>query len=711
MPPDDLDDHREGGSAGGRVRDSITRTIDTLRNDPTVRLMVLGALIGAGAGVVAGAFDATVALAGRLVLGTATPALGGVSRWGVLVGPVVGGFLAGVAIRYGTREGRPMGIADVVEATWNRGGSLSLRNGLATALGAAAAVGGGQSAGREGPVVQLAGALSSHICRRLGVPRNRARVLVAAGAAAGIAASFNTPVGAAFFALEIILGNFAMNMFGPVVAATVTGTVVGQALLGDRIALQLPEFGVRHPVELLFYLVLGGLCGGLALLFRRVLRVADRQMLRLPLPPMLRPVAAGLVVGLMAWAGMHAVMGNGYRYMELVIRGEAGQTLPLLLLVLVAKLVATGLTNAGRTGAGLFAPALFLGAVGGTAFGTLVNSAWPTVTESAGAYGMVGMGAVAAAVSHSPITIALMLFEMTRNYEVILPLLLALAVAGIVVSAFGGDSLYIEQLELRGVKLERNREQMVMYDFTVGDLIRTESRRTVSPETSFDELVGCFLQEYEDEVYVVEPDGRLHGVVELLDIKHLLVDPRPGMRVVDVETRSIPTLRNEQSVAEALPLFFSADVDELPVVDDAGRLLGTLCERDVLGALDREVLRHDALLARVESGDAGNRRTDFFELPPGHVMAGVPVTESMAGQTLRELALTRRYRVMVLAVVRPGADGGREQRLPADAELALLPRDRLVVVGPRADVDALCSGAEDPAPTEELPRGGSDGRT
>ncbi len=687
-----------------RAADSLARGIETLQRDPTVRLMALGVLIGAAGGLVAFVFDFAVAALGELIHGIADPELGGGHRLAALLGPVVGGLIAGLAVRYGTREGQPFGIPDVIDATWNRHGTLSLRNGAATALGAAAAIGGGQSGGREGPVVQLAGAVSSHLCRRLGVPRNRARVLVAAGAAAGIAASFNTPVGAAFFALEIILGNFAMNMFGPVVAATVTGTVVGQALLGDRVALHLPEFGVQHPVELVFYLLLGGLCGGLALLFRWSLFAIEDRWSRIQLPAWVRPGVTGLLVGVIAFAGIPAVMGNGYFYMEALVRGETGQSGAVLVLVLVAKLVATGLTNAGRTGAGLFAPSLFLGAVLGTAYGTLVHGAWPGLTESAGVYGMVGMGAVAAAMTHSPITIALMLFEMTRNYEVILPLLLTLAVAGIVVSAFGGESLFVEQLARRGVKLVHGREELVLYDITVGDLLRASPANTVAPDTPFEDLAACFLHQHDDEVFVVEAGGRLHGVVELLDIKHLLMQPREGLRAVDVETRDIPRLSPGQPVAEAMPLFFQADVDELPVVDDEGRLVGTLHERDVVGALDREVLRHDALLARVESEQDGERRTDFLELPPGQVLGAVFVRRGLAGQSLRELDLTRRYHATVLAVVRPHPQTGKEERHCAEADFVVEEGDRLVVMGPRADVDMLCAGAEDLARTEEVPR-------
>ena len=705
-PPDIPIGGRGGEALRGiaALRTTIERVVRTLRTDPTSQLMVLGAVIGLFSGLVAGGFDWAIQQVGIWVLGSSEPSAARPLGLAPLYGPILGGIVAGVAIRWGTRRGQPASISDVIDATCNRGGSLSLRNGAATALGAVAAVGGGQSGGREGPVVQLSAAVASHLCRRVGVPPNRARVLVAAGAAAGIAASFNTPVGAAFFALEIILGNFAMNLFGPVVAATVAGTVVGQALLGDRVALALPTFALKSPVELPLYALLGGLAGGLSLLLRRLLWLAEDQMKRLPLPTFLHPAVAGLAVGIVAMLGMHQVMGNGYAGMELMIRDEYGLGFWMLLLLLVAKLVTTAITSAGRSGVGLFAPSLFLGTVLGVAFGHGVHGMWPDLTESAGAYGIVGMGAVTAAVTQSPITIMLMIFEMTRNYQVILPMLLALAVAGIVVTAFGGGSVYVEKLKRSGIRLDRGREDLVIHDLKVADLMREGDLATIRPDAPFEELAALLLIHREDEVWVVEEDGRLHGLVALLDIRAHLIHPKPGLRVADVETRSVPAVRPDQSVAEALPLFFRAEVDDLPVIDLQGRLLGVLSERDVVGALDREVLRHDALLARVQSDEPdGGRHTDFFELPPGQVMRSIEVGEAMAGQTLRELLLTRRYHATVIAVSREDPVTGRNLRLPADADLVLIAGDRLVVVGPREDIDALGIDQDDLAETEEVP--------
>jgi CIC family chloride channel protein len=678
---------------------SLFPSMRLLRDDEMVRLMLVGVLIGAVGGLAAGVFDYAIVQAGRLFLGTGEPSLNAPPLWASLVMPAAGGLLAGLVIRYGTREARPTGIPDVIASTLKSGTPLSLRDGLFSALGGAISVGAGQSGGREGPVAQLAASAASKICRRLRIAPSRARVLVAAGAAAGIAASFNTPVAAAFFALEIVLGNFAMQMFGPVVAATVTGTVMGQVLLGQRVALHAPPFGLESPAELPLYLVLGLVCAFVAVLFKRLVFRCGELLERARIPSWLRPGLAGLAVGAAAAAGLHQVMGNGYAYIEALIGGELELDMGLLAMVLVAKLVATALTTAGAGGAGVFAPSLFLGAVTGTAFGALVHTLWPGLTESPGAYGLVGMGAVAAAVARAPITMTLMLFEMTGNYQVILPLLLTLAVAGLVDARLDDSSIYLEVLRRRGIDPDRSREELVMYDLRVRDIFRERDHLAVDKGAAFRDLAALFMHHRVREVFVIDEAGRLDGLVDIQNVKGLLCEPHDELTVADVETRGVPTMSPDQPLADALPLFFRADTDELPVVAADGRLLGVLHERDVIGAYNREILRQDALLARIESGPSHERQVDFFELPPGCVMRPVEVDEGLAGASLAELGLPARFGVTVLAVITLDETGER-RRFSASAHRRLERGDRLIAVGPEDSIKALVA---DPVAAGRVP--------
>jgi CIC family chloride channel protein len=658
-----------------------------LLEDPAARLMVAGVLIGAASGAAAGALDGLIRVVARATLGTDEASVAAVPPLVALVVPVLGGLVAGALVALGTQQGAGLGIADVMGAVSSQKLVLRLRDGVATALAAVAAVGSGHSGGRESPIVQLGAAVASRVCRALDLPARDARVLVAGGAAAGIAASFNTPIGAAFFAMEIVLGNFAMRLFAPVVAATVTGTVVGQALLGQRRTLSLPAFGLAHPGELPLYLLLGLVAGGVAVVFKRTLHASRARLASLPI--VVRPVVAGAAVGMAGALGVTAVMGNGYPFVEAVLSGTRVLPVAPLAAMLALKLVLSALTSGSGGGSGVFAPTLVIGALTGALVGEVLAGLGLVPMLSVGAFGTVGMGAVAAAVTHAPITMALMLFEMTGNYEIVLPLLLSLSVAGLVDAALDGDGLFQQQLTARGVALRHGREQLVLYDLKVSDLVR-EDVPVLEVDAPFAALARTLIAHRLDAVLVRHADGTYAGLVPLHDVKSHLADGGATLVAGDLIAAGVPTARPDQPVAEVLPLFSRADLDDLPVVDEAGRPVGLLRERDILAAYHAEVLGHDELLVRVKSGEEGGEK-HFFELPPGVGMASVAVTAALAGRTLRELDLPRQHGCTVVAAVQRAADG-RETRVVPSADLVVREGDRLVLLGPTAAVAQLAEG-------------------
>ncbi|MCB9679489.1 MAG: chloride channel protein [Alphaproteobacteria bacterium] len=664
------------------------QALDAIRRNEQTRLMLLGVLVGALGGVSAALFDGLTVLTGRLLLGTSEPSVADLPELQTIGGPVIGAIVVGAIVTWLVREQRPRGIADVIAAVGIQGGRVSSRDGVASAAAAAIAIGSGHSGGREGPIVQLASSLASTVCRRLDIAPRRVRVLVAAGAAAGIAASFNTPIGGAFFAMELLLGSFALEGFAPVVAATVTGTVVGQALLGERLALDLPPFDLVSPVELLIYPLLGVLCGGVAIGLKEIYLRAAEAWQDMPVPPVFRPVAPGLAAGLFAVFGLPAVMGNGYAFVERMLEGDASPAW-LLVLVLVAKVATTALSVAGRTGVGVFAPTLFVGAITGTLFGMAAQALLPGNVAPVGAYGMVGMGAVVAALAQSPITMALMLFEMTGNYQIVLPVLLTIAVSGVVFRAAEGRSLYLGQLRRAGIELDRKREELVMYELRVADVMRREIV-ALPVHAPFERLARKFLERRLRDVFVVDEEGRYHGLIDIQDVKGLLGQPHEELSVDDVERRDVPSLLPDLALAEAMPYFFRHDLEELPVVDEHGKLVGVLTERDVVAAYHREVLRKESLLARIESGMDAERRVDFLELPEGQRLGVMEVTAAYAGRTLRDLDLPGKFGVTVVAVDVWDPDRGRHGRIAARADLALHAQDRLVVLGPEPAVQDLC---------------------
>ncbi len=663
---------------------------DALRRQEASRLLAAGMVVGALGGVVAWAFDRVTQAVGHGLLGTEEPSMIPPVGWMIVAAPALAGLAAGLLIRFFTQSGSAQGISDLLARVQVHESRLSMRDGIVTAVAAALVVGGGQSGGREGPIVQASAALAGRVAERLGVRPADLPALLAAGAAAGIAASFDTPLGGAFFALEIILGSFAVEAFAPVVAATVTGTVVGEALLGDRVALHLPPFVLQHPVELFFYLVLGAASAGVAWALKQAVVHGSGRLADVPMPSWLRPGLAGLGVGLIAWLGMNPVMGNGYAYVEALLAGKGG-TMLFVTGLLAAKVFATMLTSAGRVGAGLFAPSLFVGAVTGTLFGMAVQVIWPGHTEAAGAYGMVGMGAVAAAVMSAPITMTLMLFEMTGNYQVILPLLLSLSVAGAVSASFRIRSIYEMQLERRGVVVSRTRESAALQHLKVADLLRADGFETVRSDEPMSALVTRFLARRVERLHVLDDNGRYLRTIDLQDVKGVLAQPptEHELRASDLSLRPPPALRPHQTLASVLPSFYETGFAELPVIDSEGRLVGILAERDVMATYHRESLRTSARHAHLVS-DAGDAQHDeHVELPQGQVVQVVDVGTAHAGRTLAELRLPAQCGCTVLAISAWSDTNQQRERLPADATRVLDARDRLVLVGPQEQVERL----------------------
>jgi CIC family chloride channel protein len=590
--------------------------------------------MGVLGGVAAGAFDRALVVIGELTLGSAEPAVAGIEPVRVLLATAATSLAAGLIGVLGTRRGRPQGIGDVIAAVRTREYPLDAREGLTGAVASALAVGGGQSAGREGPTAQLAASIAATVCDRPHVPRTTARTLIAAAAGAGIAASFNSPLGGAFFAMENLLGNFALEAFAPVVVASVVGTVVGQALLGDRLAVALPPMDIGHPIELVAYPALGVACGLVAIAFRASTRVAADALDRLPGPKWLRPLVPGLIAGGFAALGLHQVMGNGYGFVRDMIQREDA-TLELLLLVVAAKIVASAFAVAAKSG-GMFAATMFLGAVTGELVGAAFQTLFPHQLPSRAALAAVGMGGVAAAVA-------------------------------------------------------RVRDVM------------TARVTTIAADAPIASVAAKFLGQRTDEVFVVH-DGRLVGQVDIQDVKALLAAPEEASGTARSLARVVPALRLDDRVADAMERFFRAGTETLPVVDDKGRLLGSVAERDLVGALNREILRRDVLMARIAHGPADKRETDFLELPEGYTVEVVGA-DGAVGRTLRDLALPRREGVTVLAL--DLWDEARQQhvRSPPRQNYALGARDRLVMMGPIEKLRKLSLAIPvDPEPTEPTAR-------
>ncbi|MBZ5740485.1 chloride channel protein [Nocardioides mangrovi] len=423
-------------------------------------MLALALTIGAGAGLGAVAFRWLVLTFTRVFSGhddysdaghAAHPWLPGLGPWFVVAAPVVAGLLYGPLVHAFAREARGHGVPEVMDAVARRGGRIRPQVAVVKALASALCIGGGGSVGREGPIVQIGSALGSTLARLVRSDVEHTRLMVACGAAGGIAATFNAPLAGVFFAMELILVDFAARSFGMVVISSVTASVIGRAILGNDPFLTLPEFRVEHVSEYLLFALLGVLAGLVGVGFTRALyAIEDACDAVWRGPEWLRPAVGGIVLGLLLLA-LPEMYGVGYPVLG---NGVAGAyTVGFLVVLLLAKVVATSLTIGIGGSGGVFAPSLFIGAMLGAAFGQSAQALLPGVVGAAGAYGLIGMGAVFAGAARAPITAVVIMFELTGEYTIILPLMAAIVLATGISHLVSADSIYTLKLRRRGVDL------------------------------------------------------------------------------------------------------------------------------------------------------------------------------------------------------------------------------------------------------------------
>lgn len=628
-----------------------------------------------------------------------------VPLWRALAAPVVGGVLIAVIVLVNRAPAEGPGMGILIESVALRGGRVPPRSIIVSSLAAIVTVGSGGSLGREGPMIRLGAMISSFLGTRFHLPPHRVKILVGCGAAAGLAAAYNIPIGGALFAMEVILGNFALQIFGPIVAASVLSTLIARSFEGDAHRFAVPGYQLESPWEVLAYAGLGVICAVGSIVFVLGVRRLSRRISKIGMPDWLRPVLGMALFGVVALQVPHILEG-GQETTNAVILGRLPPisaipwhlSFPLLLLVLAGiKVVAVALTDGCGGVGGKFTPSLLFGALVGAAYGTGINAVWPTGTSGYPAYAAVGMAAIAAGTSHAPISAILILFEFTGNYDLILPLMVASIISSVISRKLYPYSIYTETLQRAGVDLNMRLEEAVLAGVTVRDLMRQDPE-TLRPADHYRTVVDRFFSAHRHRLFVVGDDRAFQGEVSLHDIKHVLEDPAQLTAVLahDLTTPSAHCLRPEERLDRAAEVFAHSDYERLPVLDGEDRFLGVLAKRDLLAVYAQEVLGRQAMLATFVS-DAGDEETrDFVELPPDFALRMVPVGASLVGRTLAEAQLPGRYGVRVIEIKR--GEGLREDRVIPGGETVFEAGDRLIVLGPTAQVERL--GSEPGAPRE-----------
>jgi CIC family chloride channel protein len=502
--------------------------------------------------------------------------------------PALGGLIVGCLVYFGAREAKGHGVPEVMEAVALRGGFIRKRVALIKILASAVCIGSGGSVGREGPIVQIGSSIGSSVAQIFKIPRLHMKTMVGCGAAAGIAATFNAPIAGVLFALEIILGDFGLMSFSPVVLSSVTATTISRHYFGDLPAFDIPEYSLVSLWEFCFYPLLGIVCGLVGIAFIKVLYTSEDLFERLPLPEWFKPAFGGALLGLIFLKFPH-VFGVGYGTINLTLVNSL--EFSLLLSLIGIKILATSVTIGTGGSGGIFAPSLFIGAMSGGSFGFLVNAFFPALSASPGAYALVAMGGVVAGTTHAPITAILILFELTAQYSIILPLMITCIIATIVASTLKRGSIYTVKLLRRGVHIETGREQSVLERLRVKDTM-LEDFFTVSEATPLQEIIETFKSRNASYLHMIDGNGQLSGIISFRDIRPILHEDSllPLIVAKDVATTDPLTVVPEDSLRRALEKMTSKGVNQLPVVQN-GRLVGTLPENNITAAYTRELVK------------------------------------------------------------------------------------------------------------------------
>lgn len=605
--------HRTEGSlpvqSGRRAALTWLRTSDT-------GLLVVALAIGAGAGLGAVAFRWLIVTFTQLFTGHQDYSLAGHAKdpglpflglWFVVLAPAVAGLLYGPLVYFFAREARGHGVPEVMYAVAQRGGRIPAKVALVKALASALCIGGGGSVGREGPIVQIGSALGSSIARTTGLTEERIRVCVACGAAGGIAATFNAPLAGVFFAMELILADFAARSFGMVVLASVTASVVGRAAFGNNPFLALPSFDVTHTWEYVPFALLGLLAGGVGVLFTRVLYgIEDLCDALWHGPEWARPAVGGLVLGglLLAVPQMYGV---GYPVLAAGVQGH--YALGFLVVLLVAKMVATSLTIGVGGSGGVFAPSLFIGAMLGAAFGQTLGSLVPSIAGQAGAFGLIGMGAVFAGAARAPITAVVIMFELTGEYSIILPLMVAIVLATGLSSVLSADTIYTLKLRRRGVDLAPAESE-------VGRALRSPASTVMGPIPHALRDTGLLANAVEPlkraadgTLPVVDDRGNYRGVVTGTTVADLLSTSTASELTVGDATETLPAVRASDKLDQLVTALDHSRTVVLPVLDDSGKqLIGWVTVSGLLKALQGGQPPPDPPLTLAQEGENDGAR-------------------------------------------------------------------------------------------------------
>ena len=594
--------------------------------------------------------------------------------------PLLGGAFVGLIIQYVAREAKGHGVPEVMEAITMRNGIIRPRVVFAKLIASAVYIASGGSVGREGPVIQIGAAVGSTVGQFFRVNPKRMRTFVACGAASGIAAAFNAPVAGALFAVEVILGDFAIPQFSAVVISSVMATIISRTYLGDFPAFEVPEYQLGSPIELLFYVILGFLAAGVALLFIHTLYSSEAFFDKKKWPEWVKASLGGAGIGMIG-IFFPQIFGIGYDTITNALNNSIVWELALALIFI--KVIATSLSLGSGGSGGVFAPSLFLGAMLGSFYGSLLTQIFPDLHISPGAYALVAMGGVVAAATHGPTAAILIIFEMSGDYKIMLPLMITCIIATVLAMKLKEESIYTLKLKFRGINIFGGRELNVLKKLKVSDIYK-DSAEIVQESESFPSILEKMAASHHNFFYVIDKENRIQGSISLQEIRRTILDYdqlKYLLIAADIMNANVISVSPDDNLDEVMKKFGVNNLDELPVVDDSNgsEIIGSIWQHDIIETYNKQIFLRD--MSGEVSGEI--RRMGTKKIVPvidKYHLVQLEAPNIFIGKTLAELKIRSHYGVDVLLVKKEMKRGGPGTIQP-DAQYVVEMGDTLLIFG------------------------------
>lgn len=689
------------------IKRYLAKLLDHLAPREGLVLLVMAIIVGVATGFAAVFFIRLIQYIQIFFYGGSEKIFPALGRLWIIIIPVIGGLLVGPIITKFATEAKGHGVPEVMQALILRGGRIRPRVALAKIIASALCIGTGGSAGREGPIVQVGSALGSSVGQWLHLSDERIKNLVACGAAAGIAATFNAPIAGVVFAIEVLLSELQVAVFGNVVVSAVAASIVSRIFLGSRPAFEIPGYVMNSPWEIILYIILGLLAAFVGILFIRMLYFTEDVFEQLAIPLWLKPATGSLLLGILAFSYPYLgtisyissadmslglplvenyphIFGSGFVFLEEVLQGHAPFFLIFLLIFL--KPLATSFTLGSGNSGGVFAPSLFTGAMLGGAFGYLAMRLFPGLPIEVGAYALVGMAAVFSAAARAPLTSMLIVFEMSNDYRLILPLMAAGMVASTFAQWLHPESIYTLKLSRRGIRFAQGRDMDIMQTVQVEEVMN-KAPITVHNEQSVADLFAAFQETHLGGFPVLNNNNELYGIVTMQDMERTIQDMERTLHRKDVNLRDLKiwdvatpepvTVFPDEPIWSAIRKMAPRDLARLPVVarSNPKQFVGLISRSDIVRAYNVGLMRKQKdQLAQERSTLRKVTGLDFIEIKVESNCAGT-------GKRLADMHLPRNTNVV--SILRHGSV------IVPDGNTRILPGDVITVLCLSSQIEAI----------------------